>query len=87
MVPLFRVHKRTHVNKKTNASISAPWDEAYSVPLEKLNGALVLFGRRTGTERAQISPFSGSRIDFPRVQPVLTGLELANHKNLTREHS
>jgi hypothetical protein len=53
-----------------------------SVSLEKLDGAFVLLGCPSRAERAQISPFSSSWIDLARVQPVLTRLELANHRNL-----
>lgn len=70
------------------------WQVGFNVPttlpasglaLEELDRALVLLGRRSRGERAEIAPPPGSRIDFPRVQPVLTGLELPNHSRL-RSH-
>jgi hypothetical protein len=54
-----------------------------SAPFEKLNGVFVLLCRRARAKRPEISPFSGPRVDFARVKPVLTGLELANHESLT----
>jgi hypothetical protein len=50
------------------------------VALEKLNGAFVLLGCGSCGERTEVPPSSGSRIYFPRVQPVLARLELANHE-------
>src|SRR4051794_5429393 len=51
-----------------------------SVPvLEELDGALVLLGRLPGGERAEVPPLAGPGVHLPRVQPVLAGLEFANH--------
>ena len=49
------------------------------VPLEILNGALVLFRGRPTAERTKISAFSRPRIDLARVEPVLAGFEFPNH--------
>src|SRR5262249_3853969 len=55
-----------------------------SMPLEILHGALVLFGGRTRFERAEIAPSTGLRIDLARIEPVLAGLQLADHGMLPR---
>src|SRR5207237_8124728 len=47
--------------------------------LEGLNGALVLFGGRASLERAEVPPAPGARILLARVEPILAGLELADH--------
>jgi hypothetical protein len=52
------------------------------VALEELDGALVLLGGRSRAERAEISPSTSSQIDFPRIQPILTRLQLADHRSL-----
>jgi hypothetical protein len=49
------------------------------VALEELNGTLMLLSRCARTERAQIPSLSGARINFPRIQTVLTRPQLANH--------
>ena len=53
-----------------------------SMPLEELDGALMFLGRRSAAKRPQIPPFPGSRIDAARIQPILPGLQLANHRDL-----
>ena len=52
---------------------------SHSVPLEKLDGALVLLGRAPGRERAQILPATGLRVLLARIQPVLPGGKLPDH--------
>jgi hypothetical protein len=56
-----------------------PPGRCLSTPLEELHRSLVRLCRRTGLERSQITPPSGSRIWFPRIQTVLTCAELADH--------
>lgn len=51
-----------------------------SVTLEELNRALVLFGRSSRLERAEIPTPSGSRIGLSRVQAVFPRPELSNHE-------
>jgi len=43
------------------------------MPLEILNGTLMLFGRRARLERAQIAALDRFRIDLARIEPVLAG--------------
>src|SRR6185437_9621840 len=50
-----------------------------SVPLEILHGTLVPFGRSARFEGAEITAPAGLRIDLARVEPVLTGSQLADH--------
>src|SRR5262249_27732794 len=52
---------------------------ASAVALEELHRALVLLGRLTARERAEIAPLAGARILLARIEPVLTGFELADH--------
>ena len=52
--------------------------------LEELHGALVLLGRRTRPEGAEVAPPSGLRVGLARIEPVLARLELADHGNLRR---
>jgi hypothetical protein len=49
------------------------------MPFEKLNRALVLFRGFEGFERAEVPPFSGLRVLFPRVETIFTGLQFSNH--------
>src|SRR5437879_590048 len=54
-------------------------EERLAFMLEKLDGTLVLFGRFSRLECAQISPLAGPRIDFSRIEPILAGFEFADH--------
>src|SRR2546421_13055973 len=56
----------------------------YLVPLEILDGPLVLPGRRERREGAEIPSFAGLWILLPRVEPVLAGSGLSDHSG-TRE--
>jgi hypothetical protein len=47
--------------------------------LEELHGPLVLLGGRAAPERAEIPPAAGTWIPRPRVEPILTRCQLANH--------
>src|SRR5262245_21981388 len=53
-----------------------------SAALEILHAALVLLCLCPGRKRAQIAPATGLRVDLARVEPVLAGLELADHDRL-----
>jgi hypothetical protein len=55
------------------------------MPLEILHRALVLLRGGTAGERAEIAPPAGPRILPARVQPVLSGRELADHPDLLAE--
>ena len=52
---------------------------ASGVAFEELHGTLVLFSRCAAPERAKVAPSTGFRVGLTRVQPILSGLELANH--------
>jgi hypothetical protein len=52
---------------------------AFSVPLEELHGALVLFCCWSRGKCAQVTPVSGFGIDLSGVQPKFAGFELPNH--------
>ncbi len=47
--------------------------------LEILHGPLVLLRGGAARKRAQIVPPAGLRIYFTRIEPVLSGRELADH--------
>jgi hypothetical protein len=49
------------------------------MPLEILHGALVLLRGGAARKRAEIAPPAGLRIYFTRIEPVLSGRELADH--------
>jgi hypothetical protein len=49
------------------------------MPLKVLNCPLVFLGCRFSVERSQIPALSRFWIFVPRVQPILTGLELFDH--------
>src|SRR5204862_6476898 len=51
-----------------------------SVPLEVLHFALVLLGLVARREGAEVAALAGLRIGLARVQAVLAGLELADHR-------
>jgi hypothetical protein len=55
------------------------------VPLEILHRALVLRGGGSGFEGTEISTMFGLRIDFPRVQTILTRTEFADHEPLNSQ--
>ena len=57
---------------------------ACSMPLEILHGALVLLGGSARGESAEIAPPAGLRILLARVQPVLSGRELADHGEFSK---
>src|SRR5882724_1824021 len=50
-----------------------------SVPLEKLHGALMLFGRRACFKGAEITAPPGFRIDLARVEAIAARFQLADH--------
>src|SRR4029077_5247402 len=52
------------------------------MPLEVLHFPLMPAGRGAGGKGAEIAPLSGARIFLARVQAILAGPELADHKNL-----
>src|SRR5262245_25554240 len=52
--------------------------------LEELNGPLVLLGCFARGERAEIPAFARLRVDAPRIKPVLTRPEFADHLRLLR---
>src|SRR5687768_11014641 len=64
------------------ATTSGAMCTGLAATLEELDGALVFLRRRARAERAQVSPLSGSRIELARVQSVLAGFELADHRDL-----
>src|SRR5215813_11706644 len=49
------------------------------MPFEILNGALVLFGSGTRLERTEVAAPAGLRIDLAGIEPVLAGLQFADH--------
>jgi hypothetical protein len=49
------------------------------MPLEILNGALVLLRGGAACKRAQIAPPAGLRIYFTRIEPVFAGRKFADH--------
>src|SRR5690349_8950536 len=51
------------------------------MPFEELNSTFMLFGGSTAAERAEILP-SPFRILFTRIQPILPGLQFADHGRL-----
>lgn len=51
--------------------------------LEELHGAFVSLGGLAGAEGSQITALSGLRILLARVEPVLSGLQLANQDVLS----
>jgi hypothetical protein len=50
------------------------------VALEELNRALVLLGGRTAAERAEVSATPGLRVLLARIEPVLPGFQLPDHR-------
>jgi hypothetical protein len=50
------------------------------VALEELNRALVLLGGRTAAERAEVSATPGLRVLLARLEPVLPGFQLPDHR-------
>jgi hypothetical protein len=57
----------------------------YSAPLEILNFAFVLFGRRAVVEGAEISTFAGAGIALARVKPVFPCFQFPNHARVLRK--
>jgi hypothetical protein len=47
--------------------------------LEVLHRALMLFGGRPTSKRAEVSTFAGAGVGFARVQPVFPRAEFADH--------
>lgn len=56
-----------------------------SAALKKLHSAFVPLRRSAAREGAKISPLAGARIGLPRIQPVLSRLQLAYHGKAPRE--
>jgi hypothetical protein len=50
-----------------------------TVPLEELDGTLMLLRGGSRLERPEITAFPGLRIDLARVQPVFARWEFSNH--------
>src|SRR5262249_6183240 len=57
---------------------------AASMTLEILHRALVLLGRRTRLERAEITAAAGFRADFSRIEAIAPRAELADHPRRPR---
>src|SRR6516165_401285 len=57
---------------------------AASMTLEILHRALVLLGRRTRLERAEITAAAGFRVDLARIEAIAARAELADHRYLPR---
>src|SRR5215472_18369983 len=57
---------------------------AASMTLEILHRALVLLGRRTRLERAQITAAASFRVDLARIEAIAARAELADHRYLPR---
>jgi hypothetical protein len=53
------------------------------MPLEILHLALVLFGRRARLEGAEIAALAGLGIGFAGIEPVLAGLQFADHGGIS----
>jgi hypothetical protein len=51
--------------------------------LEILHGTLVLFRRGARLEGAQIAPLAGLGIGLARIEPVLSGWQLADHGSVS----
>jgi hypothetical protein len=47
--------------------------------LEELHVAFMLLGLFQRRKRAEISPLARTRVDLSRIEPILTGLEFADH--------
>ena len=50
------------------------------MPLEILDLAFVLFGRRPALEGAKVAALAGFRIDLAGIEPILPRFELADHR-------
>jgi len=50
------------------------------MPVEILNGALVLLRRSLCPKRAEISSFPCLRIFLPRIQPIFAGFQFPDHE-------
>ena len=68
-----------HVWRNAEASL------AVSMAFEILNVALVLLSGRPGTEGAQVPTFTCTGIDLARIEPVVTGSQLADHVPVLRK--
>jgi len=55
-----------------------------TLPLEELDSALVLLGRRSGLEGPKVSALAGPGIFLIRVQPVFAAFQFPNHTDLTK---
>ena len=53
-----------------------------TLPLEKLNGPLVLLCGSQGIERTQIPPLAGLRILFPGIKSKPAGFQFSDHARL-----
>lgn len=50
-----------------------------SMTFEILHGALVLFGRGAGLERAEVAALAGLRIGLARIEAIFARGQLADH--------
>ena len=50
------------------------------LPLEELNGPLVLFGAGARSKGSEISAPARLWIDLPRIQAIVSGFEFTNHR-------
>ena len=58
--------------------------QALTMPLEVLDGTLVLLCLGPRREGPEVAAFARLRIDLPRIQAALPGLERADHDRLRR---
>jgi hypothetical protein len=56
---------------------AAGWTD--SVTLEELHGALVLLSCGAGRECSEVAALAGTRIEFARIETVLTVSQLPDH--------
>jgi len=54
--------------------------ERLLVPFEVLNGPLMFLGGGATCERSQVAPLAGFGVLLARVQTVLAGLQVTNHR-------
>jgi hypothetical protein len=50
------------------------------MPLEVLHFALMLLGGSPRMKGAEVAALAGSRIDFPRIEPKLSGRKFPDHR-------
>src|SRR5262249_45653575 len=57
------------------------------VPFEELDVAFVFLSLRACGKRAEVAALARRRVHFPRIEPVLAGLEFSDHGYLCRSGS